>query len=200
MLYAYLNDGSKILARPEARAVCPECGEEVIAKCGEINIWHWAHKAAAECDLWGEHETAWHLRWKSKWPADRVEVLIEKDNIKHRADIVTSGGIVIELQHSPISPDEMWQRESFYENMVWLFDVSEPYHEDRLSFRNRNDEYHSFRWKWPRKHLAYAQKESYWDVGARIFLLKKMHLNTRCGGWGYFYDRARWAKKYGAIL
>lgn len=41
---------------------------------------------------------------------------------EHRADIVAKDGAVIELQHSPISVDEILARERFYGKMLWLID------------------------------------------------------------------------------
>ena len=43
MFYAILA-GEKIEAIPHKRAKCPLCGEEVLSKCGEVKMWHWAHK------------------------------------------------------------------------------------------------------------------------------------------------------------
>lgn len=40
----------------------------------------------------------------------------------HRADIKTPR-FVVELQHSPISPEEIREREGFYGDMIWIFDV-----------------------------------------------------------------------------
>lgn len=42
----------------------------------------------------------------------------------HRADIITSTGIVIEVQHSAITDLERHSRETFYQNMVWILDGS----------------------------------------------------------------------------
>lgn len=197
MFYAMSHEGMKIRAYPEAEAICPECLEPVVAKCGIINIWHWAHKSKGDCDIWSEHETQWHLMWKNYFPIDNVEVLIEKEGKKHRADILTNDGIVIELQHSPISPDEILERESFYQNMAWVFDVIEPYNEERLLFRNKGD-YKSFRWKNPRKHLSFVSKPAYLDVGcASLFELKKIYPSAPCGGWGYFEDVKYFIWKHG---
>lgn len=101
------------------KAKCSGCGDDVIAKCGEIKIWHWAH-VNKECDSWYEPESAWHIGWKSLAPPDNQEVVIGP----HRADIRTSKGTVIELQHSPISPEEIREREQFYGDMIWIFDAS----------------------------------------------------------------------------
>jgi hypothetical protein len=43
----------------------------------------------------------------------------------HRADVVTASGGVVELQHSPISPEVIAEREAFYgERMAWIFDAT----------------------------------------------------------------------------
>ncbi len=190
MLYALDDKGKKIRATPEAQAICPECLAPVIAKCGVINIWHWAHRRRANCDIWGEHETKWHLDWKSRFPAECVEVLIERDGSRHRADIYTPRGLVIELQHSALSPEEIAEREAFYRNMLWVFDVSEPYDEDRLDFRNKG-QYHTFRWKMPRKHISCVrQGTAHLDTGdGRLFKMMAIHIESPCGGWGYFGRR-----------
>lgn len=120
-----LQNGIKVLAQKGQRAICPECGAEVLAKCGEINIWHWAHVSRVDCDLWGEPESAWHLNWKSGLPLDWVEVPMAENGEKHRADIRLPNGRVIELQHSSISVTEISKRELFYKKMVWIFDVQE---------------------------------------------------------------------------
>src|SRR2546426_12429185 len=122
MLYAATDGYQKVCATPKARAYCPGCRQGVIAKCGEINIWHWPHKASGDCDPWSEGETSWHYGWKQLIPAERVEVLIEKGGEKHRADIVRADGTVVELQTSYISPEEIRTRERFYGKMIWLFD------------------------------------------------------------------------------
>jgi len=122
MLFAQDGDGKRIKAMPAASAVCPLCFTEMIPKCGEIKVWHWAHRRK-DCDGWSDGETEWHLFWKSLMPPENVEVIIERDGIKHRADIVTRSGMVVELQHSSMSVDEIAEREQFYGNMAWLFDV-----------------------------------------------------------------------------
>lgn len=120
-----LQNGIKVLAQKGQHAICPECGTEVLAKCGDINIWHWAHVSLVNCDLWGEPESAWHLHWKSGLPLDWVEVPMTHDDEKHRADIRLPNGRVVELQHSSISISEIAKREQFYRKMVWIFDVQE---------------------------------------------------------------------------
>src|SRR5215475_4669527 len=77
MLLAVAADSiARILATPGTRAACPTCRAPTLAKCGEIVTWHWAHPAARECDPWAEHETAWHLDWKRRFPRDWVEYTV----------------------------------------------------------------------------------------------------------------------------
>jgi competence protein CoiA len=184
MLYAMTDNGRKIQATPGATARCPECDQPVLAKCGVINIWHWAHVSTTNCDLWGEPESAWHLEWKSHWPASQVEVVMTDGKIRHRADVVTLAGVVIELQHSAISPADIQARERFYKRMIWVFDAKEPFDTNRLELRNKGSHY-TFRWKQPRKHLAICTQPIALDIGdGDLFWIKKIHTEAPCGGWG----------------
>lgn len=87
-------------------------------------LWHWAHKSREHCDRWWESETEWHRAWKNLFPVEWQEVVHTDDtsNEKHIADIKTPRGLVLEFQHSPISPEEMKSREDFYKNMAWIVD------------------------------------------------------------------------------
>ena len=195
MLYATLENEPKARAYPKARAICPFCDATVIAKCGAINIWHWAHEAKARCDPWAPLETAWHLHWKSLLDPQQVEVVIERDGQKHRADIVTSDGVVVELQHSPLSPSEIVIREAFYGRMVWLFDGTDL--GDRLDLRDKardGNRYQTFRWKWPRKHIAHTHLTTYLDLDSgHVFCIKKMYPSG--GGWGHLIKKSAFVSR-----
>lgn len=201
MLWALSSDnGKRIQATPFDRAECPSCRRQVIAKCGEIVSWHWAHRND-ECDPWHESESVWHIKWKERFPSTWQEVVIGS----HRADIQTSQGIVIELQASSISAREIREREEFYENMVWLIRGAD------FHFRLRQrDGFLSFRWLWPAKTWWMATKPIFvdfcrdrpvWDADVAIdaapatgrlfinnqrtlFQIKKLHHSVPCGGWG----------------
>lgn len=116
MLYADDQNGNKIEATPDSSGFCPACVSELVPKCGQIKIHHWAHKGRRDCDDWYEPETEWHAEWKRQFGKENCEVVMPP----HRADIVGKSGVVIELQHSPISPEEIREREDFYKNMVWI--------------------------------------------------------------------------------
>ena len=125
MLYATDEHQKKVTATPRSKGICPICKANVVSKCGEINIWHWAHQAKIDCDNWHEPETEWHLKWKSLFPKESVEVTRGENN-QHRADILTENGVVIELQHSSISSSEIRKREEFYGGkMLWVIDGTE---------------------------------------------------------------------------
>ena len=189
MQYA-LKDSLKTKAQPFQKALCPQCGDEVIAKCGQIKIWHWAHKIN-DCDKWWESEGEWHLYWKKDIPVDKCEVTIGK----HRADIITSENEVLELQNSPISMDEIRERESFYGNMVWLINAEVFRHNFNL---DKREHYVVFKWKWPRKSFQAFTKPLYLDFGDEdLFRIKKIgfegrwvrskwgkYFTKKCSGWG----------------
>lgn len=119
-----LVDGNKTEATKGAKGICPVCSSELIAKCGEVKINHWAHKSIRNCDLWWERETEWHRSWKNNFPVEWQERILtdERTGEKHIADVRTTHGLVIEFQHSYIDPQERTTRENFYKNMVWIVD------------------------------------------------------------------------------
>jgi competence protein CoiA len=155
MLYAIGSDGS-VTATPRSKAVCPECAAPVRAKCGKLVTWHWAHLAGVpNCDPWHE-ETEWHRWWKSRWPAQCVEQTIAREGVRHRADVKTPR-MVVEFQHSPISHDEIQERERFYGRMAWVFDARSAYDGERLGIVSR-DTHIVFRWKQARRSIASCKR------------------------------------------
>ncbi|NTV36877.1 MAG: hypothetical protein HGA53_07985 [Anaerolineaceae bacterium] len=118
-----LIDGEKTEATKGAKGVCPSCGSELIAKCGEVKVNHWAHKGSCNCDPWWENETEWHRSWKGIFPVEWQEVVhFDESGEKHIADVKTQSGWVLEFQHSFINPEERQSRDSFYQQLVWVVD------------------------------------------------------------------------------
>lgn len=174
MQFAVVED-RRIEASPYLSGSCPCCGGAVVAKCGSIVSWHWAHESA-DCDSWSEPESEWHLHWKRMFPSAWREVVIGK----HRADVKTPK-LVVEFQASPISMEEVQERERFYGNMVWLLRGDD--FKSNISFRNREG-FWTFRWKWPRKSWWAAKMPIVISFGNDLFHVKKLHSHTPCGGWG----------------
>ncbi len=100
----------------------------------------------------------------------------------HRADVRTPTGLVIEFQNSPITPEDILERERFYGRMLWVFNAAE--FADNLSLRKR-DGFLSFRWRWPRQSLWAVTRPMYFDLGSGSLLrVRKVHHRVPCGGWG----------------
>jgi competence protein CoiA len=122
MRFASVND-VRLEAAPGLIGCCPNCSQPMIAKCGTQRIWHWAHRSTRNCDSWWEPETIWHRTWKDWFPSEWQEVpLSNQAGQKHVADVRTESGLVIEFQHSPLSPKDRFAREAFHQNMVWVVD------------------------------------------------------------------------------
>jgi len=133
MKFAIVN-GKKEEAQPKAKGTCLHCDSEMVAKCGKVKVWHWAHKGTQSCDPWWESETEWHREWKNQFPNEWQEIS-HTDSVtgeKHIADVKTPFGLVIEFQHSPIKDEERISREHFYDKMIWVVD----------GFRNELDANH----------------------------------------------------------
>lgn len=122
MKFALIN-GNKVEATKGAKGLCSSCGSELIAKCGEVKVNHWAHKGNRNCDPWWENETDWHRSWKDKFPIDWQEVVqFDESGEKHIADVKTQSGYVLEFQHSYLNPEERRSRNAFYLKLVWVVD------------------------------------------------------------------------------
>lgn len=108
---------------PFARGVCPMCDGIVIAKCGELKMWHWAHlQTTPHCT--SEHEeTPWHRMWKDQFTECAQEIVREVNGKRHRADVIFDG-VVYEFQSKSLRPEEMLERERFWcelgYDFVWI--------------------------------------------------------------------------------
>lgn len=117
-----LVDNHKQEPTPKQRGTCAHCGAEMIAKCGRVKVWHWAHKTCEVCDPWWENETEWHRAWKNHFPAEWQEIshIDPISGERHIADVKTPHSLVVEFQNSPMSFEELSSREHFYGNMIWI--------------------------------------------------------------------------------
>lgn len=120
MQYAIVNDRKVEATKSGERGKCQGCGNEVVAKCGEIKINHWAHLSSQQCDFEREAETEWHREWKSHF--ENVEVRQEKDGEVCIADALNSKGVAIEFQHSPINVETIKKRERVHDKVIWVVD------------------------------------------------------------------------------
>lgn len=122
MKFALVN-GERREAEPDLAAECLNCGKPMVAKCGEVRVWHWAHKGSRLCDPWWENETEWHRSWKERFPSAWQEIVqVAGNGERHIADVKTEDGRVVEFQHSYIRPEERRSREAFYTRLIWVVD------------------------------------------------------------------------------
>jgi len=192
----WAKEGEKrIKATSHAKAKCPICEEEVIAKCGNIMIHHWAHKSKQECDTWAG-ETEWHLNWKNHFPEETQEVVLTLGSLKHRADVYLRNQGTIEFQSSPLSELDIHNREVFYDNLTWVLNGQTI--GKGICLRKNEGNYVTFRWKHPPKSWWKSRATIYVDLGNNKMLeIRKLYDNIPCGGWGYLIEKKDFLERYG---
>lgn len=180
MQYAINENKERIQATPAVKATCECCKSEVLAKCGTINIWHFAHKNTEDCDDWYEPESEWHRNWKEFFPERNREVVIDK----HRADLKIND-LIIELQNSPINSKTIIERELFYKNMIWIINTEKFI---KNFYIHKKENYYTFKWSHPRKTWNYAKCRLILDLGGNdLFEIKKIYNNF--WGWGKLINK-----------
>ena len=122
MFYALDSDNNKIEATPKGRAICPGCDGEVIAKCGDIKIWHWAHAVSSKCDSWHESMTEWHKKWMNHFPLENREVMMQDEitGKKRVADVKLDNDVVLKFQYANLTHADFVRRNDFYKNVIWV--------------------------------------------------------------------------------
>lgn len=133
---------------------CPVCLEKMFVKAGTERARHFSHFPNCECnDSWnGQYDMSdWHYEWQNQFPAKNQEVVVQCDDIRHRADVLTDR-TVVEFQHSPLSSGKFNDRNVFYHGnigykVVWLYDMREDYEQDLLVESDSNG---YFLWNKPR--------------------------------------------------
>ena len=125
---------------------CPICDMPVFRKMGNgLRRPHFAHnnhgRGGASCDGWHYDMSDWHREWQERFPVDCREVIVAHDGKKHRADVlIEDHKLVVEFQHSRLSPEEYAERNQFYFNagyrVIWLFDMSLDYKEGRIVYQS----------------------------------------------------------------
>ena len=153
MRFALDKDGKRVyIEQTHAKQdyFCPECGEKLVLKKGEIRMHHFAHPSHSKCtDSWHYDMSDWHMRWQARFPLETQEIVKTKDGQKHRADVLLEDKkVVCEFQHSPLSPEEFDDRNAFYNSLgykvIWIFDLSDQYENGSI------ENYKSDLYKWTR--------------------------------------------------
>lgn len=220
MLFA-LVDGVKHEATPKSRGKCPLCQQEVLSKCGEIKVWHWAHYKDESCDSWYEPETEWHKNWKLIFGKDNCEIVISKNGTRHIGDVLTKGNVIIELQNSPIQKSVIRSREIFFgEKMIWVvngkhfkdnfwippsrFYFDKNYLRTSSGFINKttgetvpfSQSKVNFTWSWARQSWKEVQRPLFIDFGDENLFWVKKGMGMKNGN-GIHVNKKKFIKKYG---
>ena len=132
---------------------CPVCLEKMFVKAGTERARHFSHFPNCECnDSWnGQYDMSdWHYEWQNQFPPENQEVVVQCDDIRHRADVLTDR-TVVEFQHSPLSSGKFNDRNVFYHGnigykVVWLYDMREDYEQELITESTENQ----FAWSKPR--------------------------------------------------
>ncbi len=164
---------------------CPICGHGLTVKArGKIRKPHFAHSIGSDCD-WGDM-SEWHASWQEKFPEENREIIIEKNAVKHRADVfIPNARTVIEFQHSQISAEDFNARNLFYTDcgykLVWIFDATNrirTFYDDEkldtLTFDYESDTWHLM---WKRKKLTFKDYELH-NKGRSISILLDVESNA----------------------
>ena len=140
-------------ARREQDYRCPICDQKLELRKGSSRRHHFAHWKNLTCsDDWSSDMSEWHLSWQDQFPIECREVVVEDDGKRHRADVlIEDHKLVIEFQHSSLSPEEFQERNRFYRkcgyHVVWLFDMSRDEQEQEHFVLSEDEDYYV--WKKP---------------------------------------------------
>ena len=139
---------------------CPVCGAKMILKAGDVNAWHFAHEANTCSDTWNYDMSEWHRDMQEQFPLECREVVMTHNGETHRADVFKDN-VVVEFQHSPISPSEFTARNNFYNGLgykvAWVFDVSEQFEKGSIYYEDAFfDDFSEFYWTRPLSVLRYG--------------------------------------------
>lgn len=164
MVIAYFN-GKRTRAEDAgsgAEGICPWSKLKVIAKVGEIRQ-YWAYVGGQPKFPEGyENETEWHYNWKFPIKDEYCEVVCGSKN-EHRADIIGSNNIVIEIQKSPIDIRIVRERIAFYKalsnkRVIWIVEASDYWRERLKIQKNTKDKNYDIEWSYPRQWVVEIAK------------------------------------------
>lgn len=175
MQIAIDKDGKRILAynaKNNDDYVCPTCGGRVILRQGSINVAHFAHRSNECVDNWHYDMSEWHYSMQKRFPEEQREVIVKYMGQTHRADILHRNQI-IEFQHSPISIEELEERNNFYNaagySVAWVFDVQEQYDSKAITVENY-DKALMYKWSNPKRCLQCFPKPKEYNKKLIIYL------------------------------
>ena len=168
MQIAFDEKGKRVLAYAADKGNeyhWPLCKRIVNVCQGSIKEAYFAHHANDTCtDSWNYDMSEWHRSMQSRFPEKQREIIVSHGGITHRADVLC-GNQIVEFQHSPISFEEIKERNAFYNaagySVAWVFDLQEQYDAGRIS---PCDHYNGlgYKWSYPKASLqCFPQPHEY---------------------------------------
>lgn len=117
---------------------CRCCHKPVYYVAGDLSCKygkssHFRHFPGCRCsDDWNHDKTIWHKNWQDCFPIENQEIILKTGDEKHIADVlIPESAVVVEFQHSHITPDEFNARNRFYValgfRVIWVFDVQKQF-------------------------------------------------------------------------
>ena len=190
-----LNDKGDIIhasyADKSQQYFCPICNKNVIPRKGETNIDHFSHITKCD-DHWNYAMSKWHSEWQEIFPEKNREVVIEHNNIKHRADIMAYG-YVIEFQHSNITAKEFDERNKFFiscgKKVIWIFDLIDEYKSGRIDPYESTKNGDKYSWKYPKRFLQSYSPQYNKDIFVFFQFSKSKHSDIE----NSYIERIVWA-------
>ena len=146
MLFALNKDRERVFideALSDQDYFCPECGEKMVQRHGEIMTHCFAHYPNTQCiDNWHYDESAWHFKYQSLFPKENQEIILEFDGKKHRADVCyEERKVVIEIQGDRLRQTEFIARNDFFKSLgyhvIWLFDQTRIFENKSINYGYR---------------------------------------------------------------
>jgi hypothetical protein len=163
----------------------------MIAKTGDVKVWHWAH-ATEQPGCPSEGESEWHLAWK----AAGLPGTQEKTVGNRRADVLAPSGYAIEFQKSAMSGAGVLAREKDWKRkLIWVFDVSEAREAGRLELRinpskPEGDGYRHIEWSHALERVRAATCQVILDLdGENMLYLGKWYESSPLMGYGWLVTR-----------
>ena len=175
-MYIALNDEQKRISINDAvqgnTFFCPVCLEKMFIKAGSERARHFSHYPKCECnDSWnGQYDMSdWHFEWQNQFPSENQEVVVEYDDERHRADVLTDR-TVVEFQQKPLSAGKFNNRNVFFHNIgyktVWLYDMCEEYKNGHIiDLKNDRFSWDKPQQKYPKYSLRLGQTELFFQIG-----------------------------------
>lgn len=196
-MYLALNSLDKrITPYLQGRARCPHCRAEVIARCGDTNNWHWAHKALDTACPMQRADSEWALLWKSFFPQAWCEQILDGFVF----DVVGPSWAML-LIDDTVSQRMVSEARAKHPRILWIVNGWGLYN-DRFQLKKKlGPSTFTFRWKHARRSLYLCDNNVFLDLSVgTLFEFKKLYLGPPCSGWGNIYRPKEFVTDAGGIF